>query len=47
VGRPLTEEEEKIVAMADCCRLANVRDRLRRILDSFKPPGDPRRDRPR
>ena len=39
-GRPLSEEEEKIVALADCCRLANVRDRLKRILDSFKPPGD-------
>ncbi|MGD1023794.1 MAG: guanylate kinase [Candidatus Sulfotelmatobacter sp.] len=37
VGRPLSEEEAKIVATADCCRLANVRDRLRRILDSFKP----------
>ena len=39
-GRPLSEEEEKIVALANCCRLANVRDRLKRILDSFKPPGD-------
>jgi guanylate kinase len=37
-GRQLTEEESKIVALADCCRLANVRDRLKRILDSFKPP---------
>ncbi|MFY9791130.1 MAG: guanylate kinase [Candidatus Sulfotelmatobacter sp.] len=39
-GRPLSEEEEKIVALADCCRLENVRDRLKRILDSFKPPVD-------
>jgi guanylate kinase len=37
-GCTLSEEEEKIVALADCCRLANVRDRLKRILDSFKPP---------
>jgi guanylate kinase len=46
-GRPLSEEEEKIVTLADCCRLANVSDRLKRILDSFKPsehsgPGRPR-----
>jgi guanylate kinase len=39
-NRPLSEEEEKIVALADCCRLANVRDRLKRILDSFNPPAD-------
>ena len=38
--RPLSEEEAKIVALADCCRLANVRDRLKQILDSFKPPDD-------
>jgi guanylate kinase len=35
-GRPLSEEEEKIVALADCCRLANVRDRLKPILASFR-----------
>ena len=40
-GRVLSEEEEKIVALADCCRLAKVRDRLKRILDSFKPLDDP------
>jgi guanylate kinase len=40
-GRALSEEEEKIVALADCCRLAKVRDRLERILDSFKPVDDP------
>jgi guanylate kinase len=35
-GRPLSEDEVKIVSQADCCRLANVRDRLKPILDSFK-----------
>jgi guanylate kinase len=39
IGRPLSEEEEKTVALASCCRLANVRDRLERILGSFNPPG--------
>jgi guanylate kinase len=39
-GRPLSEDEAKIVALGDCCRLANVGDRLQRILDSFKPPAD-------
>src|SRR5258708_848757 len=38
--RVLCEAELRIVARADCCRLANVRERLKRILDSFKPPGD-------
>jgi guanylate kinase len=37
-GRPLTNEEEKTVALADRCRLVNMRDRVRRILDSFFPP---------
>jgi guanylate kinase len=36
-GRPLSEEEAKIVALANCCTLANIGDRLKRILDSFKP----------
>jgi guanylate kinase len=40
-GEPLSSEESRIVALADRCRLANVRDRLKRILDSFKPPEDP------
>jgi guanylate kinase len=40
-GKPLSSEESRIVALADRCRLANVRDRLKRILDSFKPPEDP------
>ncbi len=39
-GRPLSGEEAKTLALADCCRLANVRGRLKRILDSFKPPDD-------
>ena len=30
----------KTMALADRCRLANVRDRLKPILASFKPPGD-------
>jgi guanylate kinase len=34
-GRALSEEEAKIVAVADCCRLANVRERLGPILSSF------------
>ena len=36
-GRPLTTEERAIVAFADRCRLANIRDRVRRILESFSP----------
>jgi guanylate kinase len=39
-GQPLSPEEAKTVALADGCRLANVRDRLKVILDSFKPPDD-------
>lgn len=37
-GRALTEEEAKIVALGDCCRLANVRERLQPILASFTVP---------
>jgi guanylate kinase len=33
--RQLTEEEAKIVALGDCCRLAKVRGRLQPILSSF------------
>ena len=40
-GRPLSAEESAVVAHADRCRLANVRDRLKAILDSFESPGDP------
>jgi guanylate kinase len=39
-GQPLSEEEVKTVALGDCCRLANVRERLKSILDSFKPVED-------
>ena len=39
-GRPLSEEETKIVALGDCCRLANVRDRLSRFLPRLDPPGN-------
>jgi guanylate kinase len=39
-GPELAEEEAKIVAIAERCRLANMRDRITRILDSFRPPGD-------
>jgi guanylate kinase len=46
-GKPLSGEELKTVALADRCRLANVRDRLKPILDSFKPPGDPGEGNPR
>jgi guanylate kinase len=37
-GRPLTYEEKRTVALADRSRLANIRDRVRRILDSFSSP---------
>jgi len=37
-GRPLSDKEKGTVAEADRCRLANIRDRVRRILDSFSPP---------
>jgi guanylate kinase len=40
-GQPLSPEESETVAIAERCRLANVRDRLKAILDSFKPPDDP------
>jgi guanylate kinase len=46
-GQPLSPEEAKTVALADGCRLANVRDRLKVILDSFKPPDDSGRGNPR
>jgi len=38
-GHPLSPEEAKTVALAERCRLANMRDRLKSIVDSFKPPG--------
>ncbi len=39
-GQPLSEEEAKTVALADCCRLAKVRGRLQPILDSFRRSAD-------
>jgi len=36
VGKPLNGDQARVVAMADCCRLANVRDRVQPILDSFR-----------
>jgi guanylate kinase len=39
-GRPLSAEEAETVTLADRCRLANVRERLKSILDSFKQTGD-------
>jgi hypothetical protein len=39
-GNTLSDREAEIVALADRWRLANVRDRVKRILDSFKPPRD-------
>jgi len=35
-GRPLTEEDKAQVAVAERCRLENVRDRVQPILDSFR-----------
>jgi guanylate kinase len=40
-GQPRSPEEAETVALAERCRLANVRDRLRAILDSFQPPNGP------
>lgn len=34
-GRPLTDEEKKILALADSCRLSNIRERVQPILASF------------
>ena len=39
-GRALSEEEAKIVDLAECCRLAKVRGRLQPILDSFRRSAD-------
>jgi guanylate kinase len=46
-GQSLSVEETKTVAFADRCRLVNMRDRLKSILDSFKPPGDSGKVSPR
>ncbi len=37
-GRPLSEQEKKIAALADSCRLANARETIQPILKSFRPP---------
>ncbi len=36
--RSLTDQEKKTVELADCCRLANVRDKVQPILSSFSAP---------
>ncbi len=36
LGRMLTEDEQRLAAMADRCRLGNARSRVQPILDSFK-----------
>jgi guanylate kinase len=41
LGRPLSSEELKIVALADHCRLSNVGQRLKPILASFGTPAVP------
>jgi len=38
LGRPLTESEKQIVERAERCRLANLKDRLGPILESFRNP---------
>jgi guanylate kinase len=38
-GDTLSDAEAAIVALAERCRLANMRDRLKQILDSFGPTG--------
>jgi len=40
-GRSLSEDEAKIVALGDCCRLVKVRARLQPILASFIAPAIP------
>jgi guanylate kinase len=41
LDRPFSEAEAKIVALADSCRLANVRERIQPILLSFSAPARP------
>jgi len=43
-GRELSDEEEKIVAVANCCRLANMRERVQAILASFRSSGNSAKD---
>jgi guanylate kinase len=37
-GRALTAQEEKTIELAECCRLAEVRDKVQPILSSFSVP---------
>ncbi|MFZ0760622.1 MAG: guanylate kinase [Candidatus Sulfotelmatobacter sp.] len=46
-GQPLSPAESKTVALADRCRLASVRERLKPILASFKSAANPRGVSPR
>jgi guanylate kinase len=45
--KTLSDKEAATVALANRCRLANVRDRLKGILGSFKPPDVPEGSNPR
>jgi guanylate kinase len=45
--KTLSDKEAATVALANRCRLANVRDRLKAILDSFKAPDEPEGSNPR
>jgi guanylate kinase len=40
-ARPLSEKENQIIVRAERCRLANVKDRVKRILNSFEDPPSP------
>ena len=40
-GHTLSDQEKRIADRADRCRLANVRDRVKPILDSFRDPPSP------
>ncbi len=40
-GRPLSDDEAKIVSVGDCCRLTKIRKRLQPILASFVAPAIP------
>jgi guanylate kinase len=44
---PLSAEESAVTALADRCRLVNVRDRLQAILDSFESPDESAGGNPR
>jgi guanylate kinase len=41
LNRPLTDQEQKTIELADCCRLANARERVQPILSSFSAPARP------